>query len=377
MVNLTALLSGDAGRVDGARYAGGPPLVLVWNITSKCNLKCVHCYSASGPGGELSHEEASEALRGFRKAGVDVVLFSGGEPLLREDIFELGRTASELGISPCLSTNGTLISREVAGGLKEAGFAYVGVSLDGLREAHDRLRGREGAFREALAGMERAAEEGLKVGVRFTITKFNAHELLELIDLADSMGIKRFCVYHLVYSGRAKPRQDLERPRKRALVQGLIRKARELLEGGSELQILTVAGPFDGVFLYRTLSEQDPGRAGKVLRALEAQGGEGSGRRLLCVDAGGWVRPNQFWERRLGNVRERGLGEVLSTDPLIEALRRLPEGLSGKCGRCAFKGICGGFRARADQVFGDFLAEDPACYLSEKEVEGVPGRQAA
>ena len=372
MVNITALLSGEPDKADGTRYSGDRPLVLVWNVTSRCNLDCVHCYSTSAFGDELSHEEALSAVDEFRRAGVKVLLFSGGEPLLREDVLELGKASSDSGIFPCLSTNGTLITKEFARGLKEAGFIYVGVSLDGLRGTHDEFRRREGAFREAMAGMERAAVEGMKVGVRFTVTKFNYHELYDLMDLADSLEVKRFCVYHLVYSGRAEPDHDLDLHRKRTLIEGLFRKARELLERDSQMQVLTVAGPFDGAFLYRKLAKEDPAGAKEALKALEAQGGESTGRKLLCVDPSGWVRPNQFWERRLGNIRERSLVDIISKDPTIDALRRLPEGLSGRCGRCAFKGVCGGFRARAEQVFGNFLAEDPACYLSEEEIGHVP-----
>ena len=306
----------------------------------------------------------------FKEAGVKTILFSGGEPLLREDILELGRFTSSLGISPALSTNGSLITRDFAREIKRSGFSYVGVSLDGLESTNDLVRGKKGAFKEALKGMENALNGGMKVGTRFTITRFNADELFDLMDLAESIGIKRFCIYHLVYSGRAKPEHDLKREEKRKLVEKLIRKAGEMLEKGSKMQILTVTAPFDGIFLYLRLKEREPEKAKEVLRYLRIQGGESSGSKLLRVDQSGWVYPNQFWEKRLGNIKERSLLEIISSDPLLAALRERPRRLSGRCGTCVFRDICGGFRARADQVFNDPFGEDPACYLSPEEIRG-------
>ncbi|HID10302.1 MAG TPA: radical SAM protein [Candidatus Latescibacteria bacterium] len=371
MINLTALLSEEPSKTDGIRYSReSHPMVLVWNVTPKCNLRCLHCYSASSSDGELPHEEALRALAEFKEAGVKTILFSGGEPLLREDILDLGRFASSLNISPALSTNGTLITEEIAREIKRSGFSYVGVSLDGLERTNDWVRGRKGAFGEAIRGMENALSEGIRVGVRFTITKFNAGELFQLIDLAESIGIKRFCIYHLVYSGRARPEHDLKREEKRNLIEKLIRKAKGMIERGSEMQILTVTAPFDGVFLYLLLRREVPEKAEKALQHLKIQGGESSGSKLLRVDQSGWVYPNQFWERRLGNIRERSFSEIISTDPLLTALRDRPRRLSGRCGICLFKEICGGFRARADQLFKDPFGEDPACYLSIEEIKG-------
>jgi len=371
MINLTALLSEEPSKTDRIRYSrDSSPSVLVWNVTSKCNLRCIHCYSASSSDGELSHEQALKALVKFKEAGVKTILFSGGEPLLREDILELGRFTSSLGISPALSTNGTLITRDFAREIKRSGFSYVGVSLDGLESTNDLVRGKKGAFKEALKGMENALNGGMKVGTRFTITRFNADELFDLMDLAESIGIKRFCIYHLVYSGRAKPEHDLKREEKRKLVEKLIRKAGEMLEKGSKMQILTVTAPFDGIFLYLRLKEKEPEKAKEVLRYLRIQGGESSGSKLLRVDQSGWVYPNQFWEKRLGNIKERSLLEIISSDPLLAALRERPRRLSGRCGTCVFRDICGGFRARADQVFNDPFGEDPACYLSPEEIRG-------
>ena len=373
MINLTALLSEKPGKTDKIRYSkDSSPSVLVWNVTPRCNLRCVHCYSASNSDGELSHEQALEALEKFKEAGVKTILFSGGEPLLREDILELGEVASSLGMSPALSTNGTLITKELAKEIKGSGFSYVGVSLDGLERTNDLVRGKRGAFREALAGMENALSEGIKVGVRFTITKFNADEVFELIDLSERIGIGRFCIYHLVYSGRAKPEHDLKREEKRKLVEKLIQKARTVVgaQHAVPLQILTVTAPFDGIFLYLQLKREEPQKAEEVLQYLRIQGGESSGSKLLRVDQLGWVHPNQFWERRLGNIKERSLLEIISQNPLLAVLRERPRKLSGRCGICAFKEICGGFRARADQVFGDPFYEDPACYLSKEEIRG-------
>lgn len=388
MINLTALLSEEPQRTDRIRYSkDSSPSVLVWNVTPKCNLKCLHCYSASSDviasttkqsdlpaasatqaGGELTREQALEALEGFKEAGIKTILFSGGEPLLRKDILELGEVASSLGISPALSTNGTLITKEFAREIKASSFSYVGISLDGLEKTNDLVRGKRGAFREALAGMENALNEGIRVGVRFTITKFNADELLGLIDLSERVGIQRFCIYHLVYSGRAKPEHDLKREEKRKLIGKLIQKAKTMLEMSSKLQILTVTAPFDGIFLYLLLKKEGSEKAEKVLQSLRIQGGESSGLKLLRVDQLGWVYPNQFWEKRLGNIREKSLLQVISENPLISALRERPRKVSGKCGICVFKEICGGFRARADQVFGNPFYEDPACYLSKEEI---------
>jgi 12,18-didecarboxysiroheme deacetylase len=351
--------------------------VVVWNATRRCNLRCVHCYSSSADRaypGELTGDEARAMLDDLGRFGVPVVLFSGGEPLLRPDLPGLVEHAVARGMRAVISTNGTLITREVARKLKGLGLSYVGVSLDGIAGVNDRFRGVPGAFDRAMDGIGHCQEAGLKVGLRFTITRRNAAEVPKVFDLVRERGIPRACFYHLVYAGRGTKlmAEDLDREAARRLVDLLVDRTAALHAAGVPAEVLTVDNHCDGPYLYlRMLREKSP-RADAVLRLLRMNGGNSSGLGIGCVSWDGAVHPDQFWRHAtVGNVRERPFSEIWTdpSHPLMARLKDRKRYLKGRCAACRFLDACNGnFRVRAEAATGDLWAPDPACYLTDEEI---------
>ena len=351
--------------------------VVVWNCTRACNLRCVHCYSNSGAcrhGAEMTTDQGLAMLEDLAAFGVPVVLFSGGEPLLRPDLQALVERAVGLGMRAVISTNGTLIDRETAERLAGVGLSYVGVSLDGLRETNDRFRGLDGAFERALAGIRTAREAGIKVGLRFTITLRNAEEVGGLFDLVRDEGIPRICFYHLVYAGRgsALVAEDLDHAATRRLVALIIDRTAELHRDGHQAEVLTVDNHCDGPYLYLRMKREGDPRAADVLKLLEMNGGNSSGVGIGCVSWDGSVHPDQFWRHvSLGSVLERPFSEIWTdlSNPLLAKLRDRKPHLKGRCARCRFLPLTNGnFRVRAEAATGDLWAADPACYLTDEEI---------
>ena len=391
MIGFTKLLCGTATVSEAMQHtetcSGMPPHMLqfttdsrplvVWNMTNRCNLRCLHCYAGAvetADPRELTTDEGKRLIDDLAAAGCPVVLFSGGEPYLRKDIYELGSYAAERGLRPVVSTNGTLITREAAEKTRDAGFQYVGISLDGLAERHNRFRGSADAFRKALDGLHYCIDADLKAGIRFTVTRHNLADLDGVLDLIEREGVPRFCLYHLVYSGRGREMmdEDLTREQRRRMVERLIKKALEWHDRGVEVELLTTDNHADGVMVERYVRQHDPDRAGEVHELLIRHGGCSAGRKFACVDAYGEVHPCQFWRHAsLGNVRERPFAEIWNDtgNELLGRLKRIADNLTGdRCGKCNFRTICGGCRVRAEAVHGDVWADDPACYLQDHEI---------
>jgi radical SAM protein with 4Fe4S-binding SPASM domain len=391
MLDVARLLCGDltAGEVlRHGRNAGSVPQellrfkqdkkpVVVWNSTRRCNLHCLHCYTESKDQhypNELSNQEARELIDQLADFGVPVLLLSGGEPLYRPDVLELAAYAAGKGLRAVLSTNGSRISREVAGEIKKAGVSYVGISLDGVGEVHDRFRGMKGTFEKSLKAIEHCREAGVKVGLRFTLTRYNQHQVGEIFQLVEERGINRVCFYHLVYAGRGRRRDRvaLGPEETRPLIDLIFQRTRELRQKGLETEVLTVDNHADAPYLYLKLAGEDPARAEEVYRMLQWNGGNNSGIAIGCVDEQGFVHPDQFWRHySLGNVRERPFGEIWTdtSDPLMAALKDRKALLEGRCSGCRFLEICNGnFRVRAEAALGCVWAPDPACYLTDQEV---------
>jgi radical SAM protein with 4Fe4S-binding SPASM domain len=351
------------------------PLV-VWNVTQRCNLACPHCYidaSGGASAGELTTAEARAMVDDLAAVATPVLLFSGGEPLLRDDTFDLAARAAEKGVRPVLSTNGLLLSDDVVKRIRDSGFQYVGVSVDGTEEYHDRFRAAPGAWRRSWEGAERCVEHGIRSGIRFTLTRDNAAQLPAVLDETLRRGIPRFCMYHLVYAGRGADiaDRDLSADQKRSLIEWLADRARDLGESRTPVEILTTDNHADGVYLYqRLLREGADGE--EIMDLLRRHGGCSAGRKFACVGPTGEVHPCQFWTHvSLGDVRERPFSEIWQDEGgLLGELRSREGRLGGKCGRCAFQEVCGGCRVRAKAVTGDAWAEDPACYLTEEEIAG-------
>ncbi|MBN1130143.1 MAG: radical SAM protein [Chitinispirillaceae bacterium] len=394
MIGISKLYCGTTEPSDALRYGRSSKTlpshllqfsadkkpVVVWNVTRRCNLRCVHCYSASRDmryDGELSTAEGNDFIDGCADFGVPVLLFSGGEPLMRPDLFDLVARARSRGMRAVISTNGTLITPEVATKLRDAGLSYVGVSIDGLAAMHDRFRGNKGAYDAALQGIRSCMRVGVKVGLRFTITRDNAMEVPGMFRLIEQEGIPRICFYHLVYTGRGAElaAHDLDHAGTRALVHGIIDRTADLLRRQPGVEVLTVDNHADGVYLYLRMKREHSPRAASALELLRMNGGNNSGISIGCVSWNGDVHPDQFWRHyTCGNVREKPFGDIWSdgTEPLLRNLRNRTGLLKGRCGRCVWHGVCNGnFRVRAEAVHDDPWQEDPACYLTEEEISGT------
>ena len=350
--------------------------VVVWNMTRRCNLKCIHCYSNSADldyPGELTTEEGKKLIADLAQFGSPVILFSGGEPLLRQDLLELAQYATDKGMRAVISTNGTLITKEIAARLRKIGLSYVGVSLDGLEKTHDRFRGKNGAFAEAIAGMRNCREAGIKVGIRFTVNKHNLADVPAMFDLLRKENIERMCFYHLVYTGRgSKLRdEDLTHGETRRLLDLIAGETRNMFDCGLSPEILTVDNHADGPYLYLKMRQENLARAKEVLELLEMNEGNSSGHGIGCVSWDGEVYPDQFWRNQpLGNIRQKPFSEIW-LDEKNELLMKLKDNkihVQGRCAACCWLTVCGGnFRARAESA-GDVWGPDPACYLTDEEI---------
>jgi 12,18-didecarboxysiroheme deacetylase len=351
--------------------------VVVWNVTRRCNLKCVHCYAHAEDrmfADELTTDQGKVLIDDLAHFGVPVILFSGGEPLVRKDLPELADYAVRKGMRAVISTNGTLISAETARILKDIGLSYVGISLDGMEEINDQFRGIRGAFCSALKGIENCQQAGIKVGLRFTINKFNVEEIPHIFDLLEERDIPRVCFYHLVYSGRGSKlvEDDLSHEETRRAVDLIIDRTRRLHEKGKPKEVLTVDNHADGPYLYMRLKKEDPQRAEEVLQLLKMNEGNNSGRGIGCVSWDGEVHADQFWRHySFGNVKERPFSEIWTdtSEPLMGKLKEKKNFVTGRCAGCRWLDICGGnFRVRAEAVSSDVWAPDPACYLTDEEI---------
>ena len=351
--------------------------VVVWNVGQRCNLRCAHCYSHSRDieyAGELTTEEGKRLLEDLASFGAPVILFSGGEPLMRPDLLELVGHARGLGLRAVISTNGTLITSDRASELKSLGLSYVGISLDGLRETHDRFRGIRGAFDNALAGLRACQEAGIKVGLRFTINRRNYQDIPGIFRLLRDENIPRVCFYHLVYAGRGSKliAEDLNHEETRRTVDTIMDLTKELFDSGMNKEVLTVDNHADGVYVYLRLLEENPERAKNVYELLKMNGGNSSGHGIGCVSWDGSVYADQFWRHySFGNVRERPFSEIWTdlSNPLMAKLKKKKEYVKGRCGACRYLELCGGnFRVRAEAVTDDLWSADPACYLTDEEI---------
>ena len=360
-------------------WTGNRRPVIFWNLTDRCNLACSHCYSRSGPGrdtpGELSTTEALALIDDFAAAEVPLILFSGGEPLLRDDIWELARHAHRKGIRMALSTNGTLITADIARKIRESGIEYAGISLDGATPAtHDRFRNAPGAFGRSIAAFSHCRDAGVRSGVRITLTTENCGELGALVDLAKTIGASRFCLYWLVPTGRGREayqRLQLGPDAVTDALHLLYRKAQET--DAESMEFLTVDAPQDCIHLLESMErDRSPDLCDARSLVASLNGGCSAGDRVANIDPQGNVYPCQFArapEFLVGNVRERPFSELWNdaSNPVLARFRERPVPLTGRCGTCRHRELCGGgCRVRACAVSGDFYADDPFCYIQDE-----------
>lgn len=368
-------------------FTPGAPFLIVWDITTRCNLRCRHCYSTAGRPSpkELTTEEAARVIDDLADMGVAAIAFSGGEPLLRPDFFDLVREARDRGIFPAVATNGTLITKEVARRLKEAGVGYVQISLDGASPAtHDSFRGVEGAFERALEGIKNSVDQGLFVEVSTTVTRLNMGELNAIIDLCKKLRVNWFMMFNFVPTGRGRfiTENDLS-PIER---ENVLRELWNRLKEDPELPVLSTAPQFARVALQAEEGEvkvvpthfYNMTLQGRLEGLSEFVGGCGAGRCYAAIEAEGDVQPCVFFPLTVSNVRKAKFSETWDTNPVFWDLRDR-EKLKGGCGACKYKYVCGGCRARAYGYFNDYLAPDPGCIMNLKyweEVMKAPAQQS-
>ncbi|MDW3117479.1 MAG: heme d1 biosynthesis radical SAM protein NirJ [Roseovarius pacificus] len=359
------------------RGSGPVKPVVIWNLTRRCNLRCRHCYTVSANvdfPGELTHEQAMDTLDDLGHFGIPALILSGGEPLDRFDFFDIAKAARPKVRMLALSTNGTKIHGENADRVAEIGFDYVGISIDGIGKTNDWFRGVDGAFDEALRGVRECKKRGIKVGLRFTLTRDNAGQLSDLLQLCDDEGVDKFYLSHLVYAGRGDKNrgEDAVHDHTRAALDQLIDRAWVAAAEDMPLDIVTGNNDADAVYLMRWAERHfDDARLANLRDHLEAWGGNSSGLGVANIDTLGRVHPDTYWsDYTIGNVKTQAFSDLWTgDDPMLAQLRRRPRPLKGRCGACAFKSVCGGnTRIRALQLTGDPWAEDPACYLSNDEI---------
>ena len=361
-----------------------PGPVVIWNLIRRCNLTCKHCYSISADkdfAGELNTSEVYGVMDDLRAFGVPVLILSGGEPLLRDDIYDIARRAKDKGFYVGLSTNGTLIDESNIERIAAIGFDYVGISLDGIRETHDTFRRKVGAFDASLHGVKLCRDAGIKIGVRFTLTQDNAHDLPALLKLVDDEGIDKFYLSHLNYAGRGNTNRgrDAFLDTTRNAMDLLFDTCWKHIEAGVHKEFVTGNNDADGVYLLHWVRRRFPEKEAALRAKLAQWGGNSSGVNVANIDNLGNVHPDTFWwHHNLGNVRERAFSDIWqdSSDPLMAGLKAVPRSIKGRCGDCTYFDVCGGnTRVRALQLTGDAWQEDPACYLSDEEIGLVGERE--
>ncbi len=367
-----------------ARQPAGP--VVIWNLVRRCNLTCKHCYSISADidfPGELDTTEVFSVMDDLKAFGVPVLILSGGEPLLRPDIFEISRRAREQGFYVGLSTNGTLINEDNIDTIAAMDYNYVGISIDGLRDTHDRFRQKAGAFDASMRAIRLCREAGIKVGMRFTPTQDNAKELPQLLDVMAEEQVNKLYVSHLNYGGRGNRnrRSDVVHQTSRWVMDLLFERCWEDIQAGRNSEYVTGNNDADGVYLLQWVKQRMPERYDYMRRRLAQWGGNSSGVNIANIDNLGNVHPDTFWwNYNLGNVRERPFSSIWKdcSDPLMAGLKQTPRPLKGRCRVCRYQDVCGGnTRVRAFQLTGDPWWEDPACYLDDDELGIAEAEYAA
>ena len=351
------------------------PFLVVWDFTHKCNLSCKHCYSNSGAtsNGELTTKEAFNAVDQLADFGVTALAFSGGEPLTRKDFFEVASHAVKKGLYVSVATNGTLLTRENVKKLKKAKINYVEISIDGATaKSHDEFRGVPGAFNGATNALKTCVEEDLCACIATTATKNNLEEIPRILKLAEEIGAERFTYFNFIPTGRGKELydQDLDPEEREKLMNFLMSRILK----GSKVSILTTAPQLARVALQcqggrgeiaMSLAHMQTARISKRALALaDFIGGCGAGRLYCSLSPEGDVHPCVFLPIKVGNLKEEKFKNIWLNSKVFNALRNRAN-LKGACGKCDFKYVCGGCRARAFAYHDDMLSSDVGCVLAK------------
>ena len=362
-----------------ASSSAGKPAgpVVIWNLIRRCNLTCKHCYATAADKdfpGELDTRQVFAVMDDLKASGVPVLILSGGEPLMRPDIFEISHRAKDMGFYVGLSSNGTLIDENNIEDIVNAGYNYVGISIDGMRETHDNFRRKQGSFDEALRGIRLCHDAGIKVGLRFTLTQDNKQDLPALLQLMDEEDIDKFYLSHLNYAGRGNKnrRDDLHHKMTREAMDLLFDTCWQDVQAGRRREFVTGNNDADGVYLLLWARKILPQYAEQLEQMLIRWGGNASGVNISNIDNLGNVHPDtMWWDYTIGNVKQRPFSEIWmdTSDPLMAGLKQQARPVEGRCAVCNYRDICGGnTRTRAWQLTGNFWAEDPGCYLDNDEI---------
>ena len=355
------------------------PFLIVWDFTHKCNLKCKHCYSNSGAirEEELTTQQAKDVVDQIADAGVTALAFSGGEPLTRSDFFEVARYAADRGLYISVATNGTLLTKETVQKLKAAKVNYLDISIDGAcAKTHDEFRGVPGAFDQAVAGLKNCIEADLCVCIATTATKNNLEEMPAIIDLAEELGAERFTNFNFVPAGRGKTHyeQDLSPEEREKLMHYLLAR----MSKGCKTTILTTAPQLArvGIQCQGTQGTGDVTMSMAHMQTVKVTkkavpladfiGGCGAGRLYCSLSPQGDLHPCVFLPVNVGNLKTEKFQDLWLNAPLFNAFRNRAN-LKGACGKCDYKYICGGCRARSSAYHkGDMLNSDPGCIMGVK-----------
>ncbi len=345
-----------------------PPRLIAWETTAGCNLSCRHCRGSSTsrkPAGELTTQEAMHFIDEIAQMGKTILILSGGEPLVREDIYQIASYANIKGLSVALATNGTLVTPDVASRLKEAGVRRISVSLDGASpQTHDDFRCVPGAFEGAMRGIDVIKEAGIGFQINTTITKRNLTEIPTILDMATEIGAEALHIFLLVPTGRGKELENEEIPP--AEYERVLNWFYDQ-QKTAKIQLKATCAPH-----YFRIMRQRARKEGTEI-TVKTHGYEAmtkgclGGTGFCFVSSVGEVYPCGYLPALAGNIKEQPFREIWENSQVFNDLRD-PSRLKGKCGNCEYKEVCAGCRARAFAATGDYLAEEPYCiYVPRKQ----------
>ena len=345
--------------------------ILIWNFTNRCNLSCLHCYSKSNldEKDKISTEKILKTVPELKKAGIKFVIFSGGEPLIRKDIFDIAKAFKENEIFTYLSTNGLYINPNNVQKIIDT-FSYIGISIDGTKSIHDRFRGVVGSYEKSMKSIDLIHENGGKVGIRFTLTKKTFDSLSHIFEISEKKGINKIYISHLVYSGRGLDnlKIDLTKEQRVQAINYIINKAFEYYEKGLNIDIVTGNMEMDAIIFLKEFSKRYPNFSSNLKNRLKKWGGNSAGKNLVNINSEGDVKPDPFFPMPIGNIFDKSFDDIWldKQNPLLNKLRESPRKIEGKCRDCEYLEICnGGSRARAYAIYENLWAQDPSCYIKE------------
>jgi heme d1 biosynthesis radical SAM protein NirJ len=354
--------------------------VVIWNLLRRCNLTCKHCYATSADSvfrDELDTTTAMAVIDDLHDAGVKVLILSGGEPLLRHDLFVLSAYARSKGFFVALSTNGTLIDEQNIAHIRAAQFDYVGISIDGLEATHDEFRQLKGSFASSMRGIQLCREQGIRVGLRTTLTQENHAQLPQLLELMREYDVQKFYLSHLNYSGRGKRSRQLDARQQmsREAMTLIFERAWADILQGLDSDFVSGNNDADAILLLHWVDQHLPQHTARLERMLRDWGGNASGSGIANIDNTGEVHPDTYWwQHSVGNVRRTPFRTLWLEQPdaLLQQLRVHPRAVGGRCAECRWLAICNGNTRTRAWAEGDLWGQDPGCHLSDEEIGRPP-----